>query len=755
MKLFKTLLCTIICISFSNSSYATPLVSNLINPTKYVLGYEKEITDLSNRLALYNVAGLVGFSGMGKTELAKKYAYNSQDKYDLIWFFDSNIDLTEQFINLSKKINESSLCAPNKCNLSEDVSKAKQDVLGFLAPKGNWLLVFDNLHVNQNTKIMDIIEWQHNGSVILCSQDAKDLPNAIHLPYLSDNDATNVANIILENKTSEVVKELVKAAKGYPILLVQGAMYLNENKHMTVADYEKIISASNDKMRSHMEIVLRQLSDTAKDLLYKISVINNQQFSRKLLEHIMSKESLYKDLDNIIRFGLINIIYSDKDTQIFEMHDAIKESILKIMGVKEVKKTLISLVESINKLMPKTRRKTNAILSQDKTLQSNLEILLNNVEKYEIDIYKNMGLHKNLMKAYLSLYDYYNCKKMADWLTKRQDKFDALLTSLLMNDQEKAVYSEYLALIGTYNDYANSNFVDAIAYLKKAAELIKNNNRYPELQFYIYYHLAQVYVYGGDVKNGEKNFTILDEIAATNPKLSLDGWFTKSKMYLLQGKYDEAQSALTKYFEASPDVPDNGVYKAPAYTLRAEILNYMGKFQEAYAVAKKTYDQQKINIKGDHEIHSRVLIQLAWAELGLGMKQAALEHIKESVRIFINDDEVIWDYNTDLAAAYVVQGNIAAAIGKDNKMVMDSYGNASKIYSNRYADNLFLVDDIKCFYFDASENLCKISNNKSVLEKIIYTEYRDKIIEHWPNDQKTKEILQIEKEHNCRVLPNQ
>jgi len=757
MKQFLALVC-VICTNFSLVSYAEPAVSNLVNPAKYCLSQEEQITDLSNRLALYNVAGLVGFSGMGKTELAKKYAYNNQDKYDLIWFFNSNTDLIEQFVNLSKQINKSKLCDANKCSLSEDTQKAKQDVLNFLAPKSNWLLVFDNLHVNQNAKIADIVKWQHNGAVILCSQDAKDLPNAIHLPYLSDNDATNVINVILEDKNPEVVKELVKVAKGYPILIVQGTMYLNENKHMTVADYEKIISASNDKMRSHVEIVLKQLSNTTKDLLYKIAVINNQQFSRKLLEGIVSKDNLLKDLDSIIRFGLVNVTYTDKDNSIFEMHDAIKEAVLKIIGQKEAKNIVTKVIDRLNELMPKGEDNKYVSLISDKTLKSSLEELLNNAEKYEVSLYKNMELRKNLIGLYIAALDYYGCEKMTEWLTNRSDKLDSLVSKVLMNAKEKTDYAEFLVSIGVYKNRAQNNYMAAIYYLNKAANLV-NKLKVPELSFIIYLQLARVQGFIGDIGDAESNLQKAYDIVDKNTTVNFDVGalsFVKSKLYLANGKYDEALNAINETIKIDNEagVPQ-GIFTTPVYILKAE-----GKYKEAYEITKNLYEQEHKNIKSNHELLARILTRLSAAEAGLKMTNEALEHAEKAIKIFNDNNTLIEDniysnsYNIDLALAYSTLGNVlSTSIANDNnkEVIINSYSSASRIYYNRYRHNEFKVDDVGYFCWNAAKNLCKLAKKKDEEVKVWYTTYRDKLVENWPNHPRTKDILGLEKAYKCKA----
>ena len=448
---------TLILIFFINiTATANTQISNLITPVKYFVNHEVELDHLYNKLLLHKKAGLVGISGIGKTQFARMYAYKNQGKYNIIWFFDCNADLSEQFVQLAKELNQK-ICIKEKCTLAEHVASAQQSVIKYLTPKNDWLLIFDNVKINENQKLSDIIKWEHNGHVIISSQDGKNIPNSIQVPYLKEADAISLAGNILDKKEYNAIKKLVSTFKGYPVLITQAAIFLETNKYISLEEYGEILAQSDDKMRNHMDLVKKELTPSAQNLLYKIAMINNQKFSKALIKIIADNKTFLEDLQSISRFGLISLVYEAQDKQIFEMHDTVRKSVIEIAGNKMLKDIIEENIDSINKIMPKGKNSRQLLISADDTLLSNLQQLLNNAEYYNANIYKIMELRKNLMSFYVGLGSNL-CQEMESWFFQNKGN----INSIFMSNYQKAVYAEYLVLIGVYECYLKASLTDGI-----------------------------------------------------------------------------------------------------------------------------------------------------------------------------------------------------------------------------------------------------------------------------------------------------
>lgn len=118
-KIFKVLFLMII-IS-TNTVVQAASVSNLVTPVSYFINHVVPLDNLKNNLEKYKQTSIVGTSGLGKTQLARMYAYENKDKYDIIWTFDCNLDLNYQFVKLAKEIN-----AALKENITTEQTLAKK-----------------------------------------------------------------------------------------------------------------------------------------------------------------------------------------------------------------------------------------------------------------------------------------------------------------------------------------------------------------------------------------------------------------------------------------------------------------------------------------------------------------------------------------------------------------------------------------------------------------------------------------------------
>lgn len=102
---------------------------------------------------------------VSKTNLLKLYTLQYKDNYDLIWFFNSPKDLGLEMSKLANQI--------NLTEGSNVVSAANtiDEVMSYLNGKSRWLLVFDNVCMQNSDLLKKIISLQSNGHVIWGCKD--------------------------------------------------------------------------------------------------------------------------------------------------------------------------------------------------------------------------------------------------------------------------------------------------------------------------------------------------------------------------------------------------------------------------------------------------------------------------------------------------------------------------------------------------------------------------------------------------------
>jgi tetratricopeptide (TPR) repeat protein len=734
----------IYCFLYSSYTFGENLVSNLVEPAQYFINHVKEIEQLHNELLRFNKTGITGISGIGKTQLVKTYAYKNKERYKLIWFFDCEKSLDGQFALLAREINKN-LCVDNSCSVDEATNTAKESVMVFLSSRKDWLMIFDNLGLNSNEKIMEIIKNDYNGKIIICSQDSKNLSKILQLNYLTELDTISLLNKIIPERNPEELKTLYEMFKGYPLLIVQSAIYLSNNKFLSILEYKALFENSENPLKTHFNLVMEQIPQSTKDLLIKISIINTQNFSKQLLNIITDyKLSFLQDLENMIRFGLISVSKKLNDNnEEFEMHNLIRDIINEDINKSDLKNQILAIIDNLKNIVPLSFANKNKFLSEDKTFLSNLEVIDVQAENNGIDILKILEIKRNLMDLYLVSLDYYNCEKMVDWLNKKMEE-NALNISE-MNDYQKSILSWYLSSIGTYEDFAKADHINALKYLNQSKEVIGNTDGLPELKFTIYSQLAQTQIYSGLIKDGEINLEFVKKTMENYPEADYDiglHWFLVSKLNLVKGIYSKALEAISESIKFESNLPQNSFTAAP-YILKAEILSYLANFQEAKIITKKIYDQEVALHNNDHEIQARALTQLSRAENGLKEQERALYHAQEAKKIYINDrlrnnDNILTSHDTELASSYIAEGNALSSLGHFDK-ALESYTIAESIFFNCFGENIKFIDEVSDLYLAACNAACLIKDKLN-----FHKFYNNLITKFGENHFRTKEALKLQ-----------
>ncbi|MCC8371191.1 MAG: tetratricopeptide repeat protein [Rickettsia endosymbiont of Pseudomimeciton antennatum] len=688
-----------------HNSFAQQQISNFVTPVTYFVNHIQQLNLLKNNLIKHRQASIIGTSGMGETQLARMYSYENKNNYKLIWFIDCNLDINQELLKLAKEINSSA-----KSNLiSEDIRLVRKEVMSYLSSQEKWLLVFDNLKISENKKVQEFVDWEHNGHVIFCSQDSEMLSNITKMTAFEKDDVITLANNILENNDPKVVKFLSKEFAGYPILIVQGTQLLNNVQGLDRAEYKREIQQSTDKIKLNIILAINELKPSAKKLLNKIALINNQGFSKELLKIITDDQStINDDIYQLSKFALISNIDSHETNPVFEMHDVIAQKIAEINGNSNNKAYLEDIVTKLVGCVPKSGIKAR-IFRSAKTISENFEVILKNSEKYNLNIYKIMELNLQLMLQYYSSLNYYDVEKKVNWFNKvdQEGKFKLWL----MNNDEKCAYARYIQAIGTYHRGC-SNYRIAMKYSIRAKEIFDNMKFF---RWTLFYALAICNSSLGQIQEAEKNIQIIE-------KMFNEGLIDKSeisyihsakaKLLFMQGKYTESLEQINKTIETSikNGMSPDDLFLIGHYIVKIEILNYLKEYQKAYVQVERLYNLCKPSKKETHEIFGYIFIQMARSELGLGKLEQASDHVNKAISIFLSDEfrnpkDADYSEDPDLAASYVAQGDILFAQNKI-KEAIESYNKAYTIYHYLYKDNRKNVAQVSYLYSQGAKAAC-------------------------------------------------
>lgn len=577
-------------------------------------------------------------------------------------------------------------------------------------------MVFDNLKINENKKVQDLLDWEYNGNVIFCSQDIEAFPYTIAITTLTNKDSLTLVGNLLESKDKGDSNFLVKAFSGYPILIVQGTQLLNQIKGMDKENYKKRIYQSAEKIKLNVKFTMEQLTHSACQLLSKIALINSKNFSKDLLKIITDfPNNLDNDILQLTKFMLITCIDSNEANPIFEMHDVIAQKTIEINENQQNKKNLESVIDKIAKNIPNNGRQLGRhTFRSGETINDNLKVIFDQARVHNISIYKLLPLNCQLFINYINMFQFYEAERLFNWFDEldKKNRFNLWL----MDNDTRLFYARYLAIIGGYYKTRFVNWYKALEYYLRAEKVLEKVEGHQAIKCNFLYNTANAYVSLGQIREAQN---IIDRIERNAEFTSLGQVvrIMKSRLYYYIGNYrkalEESEKEILQISKSGIKQKDV-LYLTNNYILKAEILNALGRYQEAYAQVEELYQVHKSVTKADNEVWGRVYTQMAKAELGLGDIDKASDHINKALAIFLADEkrnpkngEVSED--PDLAASYVARGDILTA--RENfKEAIESYRDAQKIYFYLYKNNSGNVAQVSDLYLKGAKVSCKLKD---------------------------------------------
>ncbi len=368
---------------------AVPIIWNLPSISKNVIDRGGYIGKIRNNLKLTNrnevgIFYLSGATGIGKTFIAQTYANKYRGKYDIVYFFNGKMNLSEQLKKLNFELNFLKKDPSMKVLVwenSEDEEKIVYYTREFLrTTKLRWLIIVDNIDGETKTTefIPDHVQTE-SGHVIFTSQahQTDDDANAVPLPSDEASIRFMTQELTARKEPKDKIVELAKILKNYPIALNHAAAYLKKNTSITIEDYIKLLNTEENlnPLKISEKAVLASVENIKKvnahswKLLNIVSCMHSKNIPGSLLKNWflnylnVSHHDFTQAVELATSYSLITPI--KKNSEFYETHDFIQETIYKTLSNEEkieLNKSLVSAIRS--EFMKESKDIINPVFSE-------------------------------------------------------------------------------------------------------------------------------------------------------------------------------------------------------------------------------------------------------------------------------------------------------------------------------------------------------------------------------------------------------
>ncbi len=303
--------------------------SNFIDNERCFVGRDKELSLLEDKLKLseVHVVFLSGIGGIGKTEIAKRYAHIHEKDYDTIVFLRFQNTLEETFALDDLEIYNFESCDTEPVS---DYFKKKLKILDKLLTEKD-LLIIDNFDVEEDNNLEDILNECKCKFIITTRFDFRDY-NYEQIEVEGMRDSEEALNLFSaynnEYPTSEKdnILNILEIADFHTMMITLLAKYLRDSEETpsmlyqeflekeriinlddTIVKHRKDKKLSSESVVEHLRILFNY-SDFSLDerrILMELSLFGAVRIQSKLLFEIFDGQLCERIIKKLIRRGWV------------------------------------------------------------------------------------------------------------------------------------------------------------------------------------------------------------------------------------------------------------------------------------------------------------------------------------------------------------------------------------------------------------------------------------------------------------------
>ncbi|MGC8483767.1 MAG: hypothetical protein ACP5OE_09015 [Thermodesulfobium sp.] len=560
---------------------------NLDSRNEAFVGRRNHLENIKQTLNKNHTAIISGLPGIGKTQLAKEYAYRYAKKYRLIWWFNGQISIEAQIDRLLKKLSkESGLQYFRPLN-----EKSYLEQLGYFvsSTQGSWLLIFDNYEKPVDEMNCVFEERQKRGEpidVIITSHNWEG-PKMIPVHPFERKESIEFLSRFLKEEPLEKKERLAELLGDYPLALAQASSFIASNPSIDIDEYIRIFHENKKELwEAEKRVVEQEKSANISKDNYKKTLSNTLNITLNSLKN-----------ENPLAFDMIKFAS-------FLSHKHVPEELLKTWALNVKKVTRVQFHEALTKL-------SNYSLLVQETKNSGLK---------EDVFYSQYELIQELIKDDLSEDERFNNLEAAS---------EAILGSLT---HVKGTFDEQFLGREYYGDHLEAICQSAKYSWKNSPRLIET-----KIAYLYYIHCIR--------RDFEESSLLIKELSPQRDNQEISG-LSRLWLYvvLVNNEVFGEINAVRNYRDAAlkilPEIKDpaeRGGYEVILTTdFIFSLLNF-GFTNEAYELKEEV--KKTLNELGNKKIKGICLLDLSTASSQREEYENALKELNESEKIIKQFEE--------------------------------------------------------------------------------------------------------------------
>lgn len=203
---------------------------------------------------------LTGMRGIGKSQIAKAYAYDAQGKYDLIWWFNAKLPLDSQFKELGEYWNQNLNFWNRNLPVSEhfssldlegDSQKVMERVRDALRKaQSHWLLIFDDAADSEFLRpyLPSIYSSSWRQHILATSKNSLGWGTKIELSVFEPEDSVDLLEEITQRNDRQGARDLAHELRHFPLAIAQAAAFISQSPGMTYGRYRDLFRGRRDDL---------------------------------------------------------------------------------------------------------------------------------------------------------------------------------------------------------------------------------------------------------------------------------------------------------------------------------------------------------------------------------------------------------------------------------------------------------------------------------------------------------------------------